>query len=391
MTRLLFLAGKGGVGKSTVAAATALLAAERGRRVLVASVDSAHNLGDLLETRLGHLPTPVVEGLDGLEVDTNRELADHWHAVLDFVRLISANDPGVSSLVAEECAVLPGLEEVFGLLRLQAILAGGVYDLVVVDAPPTGDLLKFLRLPEVLRWFMDRCHPLDRGLARRVRPLAEALHWPMPPEEALDEMDHWYQRVSEMGVRLADPSRAAVRLVLTPERVALAETRRAWAWTCLLGMNVDGVILNRVLPEAVYPPAVARWRERQQEVLTEAADSFADLKVLSTFLREQEVLGVDALREFGAELYGERDPGAIWTREAPLRWEERPDGADLCIRLPFLRRDQFRLLTGQDGLTVVVGNQRRVIPLPASVQRRDLRGARYVDGWLRIEFGRRGS
>ncbi|MBM3459568.1 MAG: ArsA family ATPase [Armatimonadetes bacterium] len=389
MTRLLVLAGKGGVGKSTVAAATALLAAEQGGRVLLASIDSAHNLGDLFQQPVGAVPVSVQPGLDVLEVDANRELTTNWSAVLDFVRQISANDPGVSELVAEECAVLPGLEEVFGLLRLHEILESESYDLVLLDAPPTGDLLKFLRLPEVLRWFMERCHPLDRTLTRRLRPVAEALHWPVPPDAALVEMDHWYHKVSAVGEWLMDPDRASARLVLTPDRVALSETRRAWAWTCLLGMNVDGIIVNRVLPDRELPEWLTAWRARQQEILSEAAHSFADLEVLQAELRAEEVLGVPALLAFGRALYGERDPAAVWAAAPPLRWAETPHEATLSLRLPFLRRDQFRLLTGRDGLTVVVGNQRRIVPLPASIHRRTLRGARYDAGWLHVSFGPR--
>jgi arsenite-transporting ATPase len=385
--RILVTAGKGGVGKSTLAAATAADCAARGYRTLAMSVDSAHNLADLFGLPLGHTPSPIGDRLSGLEVDINRELAENWSAVTDFLRSLTADDPFVSELVAEECAVLPGMEEVFGLMRLQSVADSGDYDVIVLDAPPTGDLLKFLRLPDVLHWFVERYRPFERGLLQRVRPLTDALNWPVPPEESVEEVERWYARVRAVRATLMQHDRATVRLVMTPDRVALAETRRALSWTCLLGMNVDAVLVNKRLPPGDYPPALAPWVARQEQVLEEARQAFAPLPLLTADLRPQEVLGLDELRGFGAELFGERDPTGLWSSEPPLRWAETPDRAELALRIPFLKRGQFRLLASADGLVLHVGNQRRVVPLPGSVRRRTMRGARYEGDWLRVEFG----
>lgn len=385
--RIILTAGKGGVGKTTMAAATAAACAERGRRVLVMSIDSAHNLSDLLQTPLGYTPTPVADGLEGLEVDINRELSANWHAVTDFFRSLTANNPQITELVAEECAVLPGMEEVFGLMRLQTVVESGDYDVVVLDAPPTGDLMKFLRLPDVVQWFMEKYHPLERGMLQRMRPVVEAMNWPVPTDESMAEMEHWYARVKAASAILTDFRNVSVRLVMTPDRVSLAETRRAFAWTSLLGMNVDGVILNRVLPPGDYPPAFAAWARRHAEVSAEAEAQFGDLPLLRAALRPDEVIGLPALRELAAALFGDRDPAGLWSTEPPLQWREEEGGAELRIRLPFLTKGQFRLLASQDGLALHVGNQRRLVALPMGIRRRPMRGARYEDGWLRVEFG----
>lgn len=386
-TRIIVTAGKGGVGKSTLAASTAALCAARGRRALVMSIDSAHNLGDLFGVPISAVPTPVGDRLAALEVDTNRELRDNWHAVIDFFRSMTSNNPRVTEVVAEECAILPGMEEVFGLMRLQAVVDTGDWDVVVLDAPPTGDLLKFLRLPDVLQWVMGRYSPLERGVLNLARPLADAMHWPMPSEEVLAEMEQWYLRVRQASATLMDPEHVSVRLITTPERVGLAETRRAFTWTSLLGMNVDAVVINKLLPEGHGSPFFAPYLERQNAVLAEARSAFGDVPVLLAGLEADEVLGREALERFGRTVYGERDPSERWSCEPPVQWSEGANGAELRLRLPFLRKESFRLFSGQPGLVLQVENQRRIIPLPLAIQRRPMLGASYQDGWLRIRYG----
>ena len=386
-TRIILTAGKGGVGKSTLAAATAALCASQGRRALVMSIDSAHNLGDLFGVPVGAAITSIAPGLSALEVDINRELQDNWHAVIDFFRTMTANNPRVTEVVAEECAILPGMEEVFGLMRLQGVVETGEWDVVVLDAPPTGDLLKFLRLPDVLQWVMGRHSVLDRGVMNLARPIADAMHWPMPTEEVLAEMEQWYVRVRQASATLMDTRHVSVRLVTTPERVGLNETKRAFTWTALLGMNVDAVVLNKVLPEEHGAPFLQPWLERQRHILDQAQSAFSAVPVLQAQLQPDEVLGVEALTRFGGEVYGERDPAALWSGEPPLRWSEEKGKAELRLRLPFLKKDSFRLLSGREGLVLQIENQRRIIPLPLAIRRRPMRGARYVEGWLHIAYG----
>jgi arsenite-transporting ATPase len=385
--RIILTAGKGGVGKSTIAAATAAACAARGRRSLVMSIDSAHNLSDLFQVTLGAEPTPIGDGLFGLEVDTNAELAANWHHVTDFFRTMTSNDPLISELVAEECAVLPGMEEVFGLMRLQSVAESGEFDVVVVDAPPTADMLKFLRLPDVLHWLMQKYRLLDRRKLQRIRPVAEVLNMPLPPDAAVGEMEGWYSRVREASATLTDHTKVSVRLVMNPDRVSLSETRRAFSWTCLLGLNVDAVAVNKVLPPGEYPPAFAPWAERQAAILEQAAVSFADVPLLKAELQPDEVLGREALAGFGNALYGKGDPAGLWTESPPLQWRDVPGGAELRLRLPFLKKREFRLLSGVEGLTLCLGPQRRVVPLPPSVQRRRMLGAQYEGDWLVVRYG----
>jgi arsenite/tail-anchored protein-transporting ATPase len=300
---------------------------------------------------------------------------------------MTANSPFVTELVAEECAVLPGMEEIFGLMRLQSVVDSGEFDVVIVDAPPTGDLMKFLRLPDVLHWFIDRYHPFERSILQKVRPLAEALSLPVPTEGAMAEMDQWYARVRDVSRTLADHQRVTVRLVMSPESVALRETQRALSWTSLLGVNVDAVVVNRIWPRQIETPALAGWARRQESVLAETDAAFGDVPVFRVALREYEVIGVAALDELGEALYGSRNPAERWSDAPPIQWQEEPAGAKLLIRLPFVKKEDFRLLAAEDGLVLHLANQRRIIPLPPAVRRRRMRSARYDSGWLTVEYG----
>lgn len=386
--RIILSAGKGGVGKSTLAAATAAAAAARGLRALVMSIDTAHNLSDLFGVPLASTPTPISGTLSGLEVDLNAELSANWHHVTDFFRTMTSDDPLVSDLVAEECAVLPGMEEVFGLMRLQSVAESGEFDLIVVDTPPTGDMLKFLRLPDVLHWLMEKYHLLDRRKLARIRPVAEVLKMPLPPDEAIGEMEGWYSRVRAASATLTDHTRVSVRLVMTPDRVSLAETRRAFTWTSLLGVNVDTVVVNKLLPPGDYPAAFEPWLARQAAVLEEAEASFADVPIRRAELQPDEVLGVERLQEFGLRVYGEENPTDLATPEPPLQWRDTESGSELRLRLPFLKRKEFRLLSARDGLSLWIGPQRRILPLPPAIQRRRMQGAQYEGDWLVIKYGK---
>lgn len=391
MARIILTAGKGGVGKSTLAAATAVRIAAAGLRVGVMSIDSAHNLSDIFGVPLGPTPTRITDRLFGLEVDLNHELKAHWSAVTDFFRSMTAGDPRVSLLVAEECAVLPGMEEAFGLMRLQDVVESDEFDVIVLDSPPTGDMLKFLRLPDVLQWFMEKYHPLERSMLQKLRPVADVMNLPMPTDESMGEMEHWYARVREASRTLTDPERVTVRLVMTPERVSLEETRRAFTWTCLMGMLVDGVLINRILPEGRYPAHMEGWLRRQAEVIGEAEEAFAAVPVLRAEQQAGEVVGLEALSGFAAGCFGERAPEEVWVSDPPVRWQEEGSRAALELRLPYLKKGAFRLMVGSEGLILTVGTQRRVIPLPPSIRRRRMEGARYEGEWLRVRFGAESS
>jgi arsenite/tail-anchored protein-transporting ATPase len=384
--RIILTTGKGGVGKSTVAAATAVRCAAAGRRTAVMSVDSAHNLADVFGTPVGDELRRIAPRLDAIEVNLNHEIRANWSAVIGFFRNLTANNPHVSDIVAEECAVFPGMEEVFGLLRMLAIVDAGQHDVLVIDAPPTGDTLKFLRLPDVMEWFFRKYYPLQKRAIQTLRPFAGSLNVPLPDDQYLTEVEQWHQQVARVAALLADASRVTVRLVLTPEQVALRETRRAYAVTSLFGLVVDAIIVNRLFPAETSEPFLRFWVEQQREVLEQVETEFAPLPILRGELQASEVIGVERLGEFGAALFGERDPAALMVEAPTMELIERDGECRLRLRLPFLSRDNFRLWIANDSLVIALHGQRRHVPLPAALLRRTLSGASYDGGILDIRF-----
>jgi arsenite-transporting ATPase len=387
--RVILITGKGGVGKSSVAAATALSTARRGYRTALISIDAAHNLGDILapaQRRVGPHLTTVATNLDAIEVNINREIRERWSAVIEFFRFLSSNHPTVNSIVAEEVAVLPGMEEIFGLLRLQQIAAAGQHEVIVVDAPPTGDAMKFLRLPEVLDWFMQHYLPMERAVVRRARPLAQRLNIPIPDEMTVAEVDNWFEEVRELSDWLTNPRQVTARLVTTPDRVSLAETRRALSAISLFGIRVDALIVNKIFPTGGTDPFLSAWSKQQGEVLAQIEHDFESLPRFEARYQPFEILGLERLERFASEMYGETAPEAVLVEQPVLDLEERGDEIALKLWLPFLQRDQFKLHVGVDALYIQVQTQRRQIPLPASLLDRRFLGASYDQGTLRVRF-----
>lgn len=386
--RVILMTGKGGVGKSSVAAATALTCADRGLRTAIISIDSAHSLADIFDQPIGEQLASVAPHVDAVEVNLNREIRERWSAVTDFFRLLSANHPAVNSVVAEEVAVLPGMEEIFGLLRLQTIAESGRYDVVVVDAPPTGDAMKFLRLPDVLNWYLTNYHPLERALLRGTRPILQRFSLPMPDETTVEEVGAWFHDVQRLSTWLTDGHSVSARLVMTPDRVGLAETRRAFSTISLFGVRVDALIVNKVLPATHTDPFWGRWGAQQEVVLHEIERDFADLPRFYGALQPHEIIGLDSLRAFAAELFDEAEPSAMLVEQPFMDLVETPDEVRLRLFLPFLARDHFKLHVGVDAAHLQVQTQRRQVPLPAALLNRRFLGATYADGALTLRFSR---
>lgn len=387
--RVIVVTGKGGVGKSSVAAATALTIAQRGQRTALLSIDAAHNLSDIFalrQRRIGPRLTTVAPNLEALEVNINREIRERWAAVTDFFRYLSANHPAVNSIVAEEVAVLPGMEEIFGLLRLQAVAEAGQHEVIVVDAPPTGDAMKFLRLPEVLDWYMQHYLPMERAVVRRARPLAQRLNIPIPDESAVAEVDNWFEEVRRLSGWLTSTQRVTARLVTTPDRVGLAETQRALSMISLFGVRVDALIVNKVFPPDTANPFLQAWHTQQATVLAEIERDFAGLPRFTAAYQPHEIIGLERLTQFATELYGATAPEMVMLERPLIDLDERGEEIHLKLWLPFLQRDQFKLNVGTDALYIQVQTQRRQIPLPASLLDRKFLGAAYDGGTLTVRF-----
>lgn len=384
--RVLLFTGKGGVGKTTVAAATAARLAAAGHKTLVVSTDAAHSLGDAFGVALGPSPTEVAVGLFGQQVDTQRAFERNWQEVQRY--LLSVLDSvGVAPLEAEELTVLPGADEVLALLEVRDQAACGRFDVVVVDCAPTAETLRLLALPDALRWYIDRVFPIERRVVRSLRPmLSRVAGVPMPADRVFDALARLHGELADVHALLTDPAKASVRLVLTPEAVVVAEARRAMTSLSLYGYRVDGVVANRLFPAGGSDAWLAGWVDAQRRCLGEVEASFAPLPVRRAPYRACEPVGLDELSGFAADLYGEADPLAGADGGDLLTVERSADGYVLVLGLPFAERGELDLARRGDDLVVSVGSHRRLLTLPSVLRRCTIAGAALCDGRLRVSF-----
>ncbi len=383
--RTILFTGKGGVGKTTAAAGTATLAAERGARTLVLSTDAAHSLSDAFAEPIGSEPTEVAPQLFVQQVDAQRRFEESWAEVQGY--LLSVLDAvGVDRIAAEELTVLPGAEEVLALLELRAHARSGAWDVIVVDCAPTAETLRLLALPEALGWYMDRVLPAQRRFVQTLKPvLSRATGVPMPRGSVFDAVNRLHRDLEEVHELLTGPE-ATVRLVLTPETVVVAEARRSLTTLSLFGYRVDGVVANRIFPEAGSDAWRAQWVEAQQRVMKEVEQSFAHMPVWRSPYRPSEPIGVGELGAFASEVYGADDPFAVPEGDDPMTITRTAAGSVLTMALPFAARDDVDLARHGDELVVTVGSYRRLFSLPVALRRERVAGARVEDGSLMIRF-----
>lgn len=385
--RLVLYTGKGGVGKTTTAAATAAFAASLGRRVLVASADAAHSLGDVFGERLGPTPRALAPNLDAVEVDARAETERHWGKVRDYLAQLFRHQ-GIEEVVADELALLPGAEELTTLLAVEAWATGGDYDFVIVDCAPTGAALRLLTLPEMARAGLRLVLRVQRVLASVVTPLAQSLvAVPLPGAEVFRDAEHLiYRRLAGLRTLLGDP-RASVRLVVTPERMVIDEALRARTDLALFELACDAVVMNRLLPDGAAAEDYFRdWGRLQAERLAEVEARFAPLPVLRAALQSDEVIGVAALARHGEALFAGRAPDAVLCRERGLRFVRTKAGVRATLPLPEAHAEDLAVTKLEGELVIATGGQRRTLPLPRHVVPLALARARLADGTLTVDF-----
>jgi arsenite-transporting ATPase len=397
--RVILFTGKGGVGKTTTAAATAVRAARSGIKTLVMSTDAAHSLGDALGVDLSGEPGGPVEvepGLSALQIRAPHGLDSSWRVVQDYL-LSVLSTLGIDPVVGEELTTLPGADEIAALLELRAQVESGPWDLVVVDCAPTAETLRLLALPEALAWHLERLLPAQRGLIRTLRPAAAAAAGlPLPEPEVLEVVSGWHRHLRAVQ-RLLTSDLTSVRLVLTPERVVIAESRRTWTSLSLYGFVVDAVVVNRVFPDAAgdapgdSPPDPWRsaWNAAQRTGLEEVRESFASVPVVVSPYLSQEPIGADALDALAVAQ--DPDGGYAASLLSPVSHRgttvtRTAEGFTLALPLPLVTAAEVRLQRRDDELLMAVGDQRRVVTLPAALRRCVVHGASVREGLLSVRF-----
>jgi arsenite-transporting ATPase len=386
--RVLLFTGKGGVGKTTAAAATAAEIARRGSKTLVLSCDPAHSLADALAVPLGPEPVEIDPGLFAMQVDTQRRFELRWAELQRYLAGVFAKG-GVDPLQAEELTVLPGADEVLALLELRDQAAGGRWDALVVDCAPTAETLRLLALPEALSWYMERVFPTHRRVLRGLR-LTRLGGGTLPGDGVLNAFAALHEELSDVRGLLAEPATTSVRLVLTPESVVVAESRRTLTSLALYGYRVDSVLANRVFagddPGVAADPWRASWARAQEAQLAEVRASFGDVPLRTLAYRAGEPVGLPALLEVAAELYGADDPLGPPPAGELVTVAADGDGYLLSVALPLVTREDVTLARSGDELVITVGGHRRLLSLPAVLRRCVVGGARVDGGRLAVRF-----
>jgi len=385
--RTILYTGKGGVGKTSVAAATARRCAASGLRTIVLSTDPAHSLSDSLEVELEPEPTPIGDRLHGQEVQAQDEMERHWDAVSSWLGQLLA-ERGLDPIAAEELTVPPGMDELFALLQIKRHHESGEYDAIVVDCAPTGETLRLLSFPEVARWWLEKIFPWERRLVTAARPFARSLlDIPLPDDAVLADVERLVRNLIAMNEILRSRETTSVRLVMNPDRMVVKEAMRTFTYLNLYGFLTDAVVVNRVLP-AEADGYFAAWREVQAEHMELVRSAFAPLPILTAPWFEREVVGAEMLDRLGAELFGDAEPHAVLHRELPQELVTENGRAVLRLPIPFADKRDIDLKKIGPELVVRVGPQKRTIMLPPSLGAYAPAGARYEDGALEISFER---
>jgi arsenite/tail-anchored protein-transporting ATPase len=384
-SRTILYTGKGGVGKTSVAAATARRCAAQGARTIVVSTDPAHSLGDALGTRLGSGPTEVGEHLWAQQVEAQTEMEHNWAAVQDWLGALLV-ERGVDHISAEELTVPPGLDELFSLLQIKRHHEAGEFDVLVVDCAPTGETLRLLSFPDVARWWLEKIFPQQGQIMAAARPFARAvLDLNLPGDAVFDDVQRLVRNLIAMNEILRDRERVSIRLVMNPDRMVIDEARRTFTYLNLYGYLTDAVVVNRVFPAEVGDYFGA-WREVQQDHLREVEAAFAPVPILTAPYFPAEVIGPEMLDRLGDELFADRDAAGVLHASLAHELDVSADGATIRLDLPLSEKGDISLKKIGLELVVRVNGHKRTLLLPPALAGYRPAEASFVDGALEVAF-----
>ena len=407
--RIIFFAGKGGVGKTSIAAATGMKTAEAGKRTIVLSLDIAHSLSDVFDLHSGEInvkpdsnqllagildqnkgrPVEVMKNLYIQELDIQEEIRNNWAEIHGYLSRLFAVT-GMDDILADEFAVLPGMEEVSLLLYVNKYIRESAYEVIILDCAPTGESIRFMSIPSTLDWYMRKLFRLERNVAKLVRPLAKRMtDIPLPGDEYFEAVSRLFDQLNGVDKILTDPTVTTVRLVTNPEKIVLKETQRAYMYFSLYRAAIDAVIVNRIYPDTVEDPFFASRMSSQKAYLNNALEMFTPVPVIFAPLMPEEVLGRDRLDKLGDIIYDKRDPAGIYHDEPPFIIEKNQTGHDLRIALPFASKEEIEIKMASGELFIRLGGFKKQMILPGSLADAENVTARMAEKHLIISFSRR--
>lgn len=385
-TRVIIYTGKGGVGKTSVSAATALRCAKLGYRTIAISTDAAHSLADSLDVPLSGEIKKVSKNLDAIEVDVIHEMETRWQEIGQYLSDFMVSQ-GLDPISSKEMTVWPGMELMSALFYIEEFKNSGAYDVVVMDTAPTAETLRLLSFPDTADWYFDKMYKIFKNTVRLARAtVGKVMSMPMPSDAFLNDLDHLKDRMKTVRQILLDSETTSVRLVLNPEKMVINETKRAYTYLSLYNLTVECIVVNRLLPEGAhdhYPEAKYEEQSRYMQMIEE---SFSPLKMLKAYQSSTEVVGKRSLEVLAEQLFGDTDPSQVYTTEKSMEIYNR-DGVDqLSLKLPFSSKDQVELYKSNDVLIVTVGWYKRSVALPYSLVKKEAYRAEFKDGRLVISF-----
>ena len=390
--RIIFFAGKGGVGKTSVAAATGIKTAQMGHKTVVMSLDVAHSLADIFDLDSGLLdqnkgqPIAVSENLWIQELDIQEEIQRYWGDIYKYISGL-LNRTGIDEVLAEELAVFPGMEEVSLLLYINKYVRAKEYDVILLDCAPTGESLRFISIPTTLDWYMKKIFKWERTVAKYVRPVAKRMtDIPLPGDDYFQAIQDLFEKLKGVDQVLVDPEITTVRLVTNPEKVVLKETQRAFMYFCLYKMNIDAIIMNRILPETVTDSYFSDWLKGQRRNVAEAVEFFNPVPIFPVNLFSGEIVGYDHLRDLADQIYADRNPLKRFYNEAPYQLIKENSNYCLKLKLPFISNKDVELSKLYEELVIRIGGFKRHIMLPRQVASLNSVTAKMEGAYLNVVF-----
>lgn len=385
--RIILYTGKGGVGKTSISAATALKMAREGEKVLIMSTDQAHSLGDSFEKKLSNKPLEIEENLYAAEIDTVLENEAKWGKLKDYLKKIMFSK-NADTIENEELLVFPGFDELLSLIKIKEINDEGKFDVLIVDCAPTGETMSLLKFPELFKWWMEKIFPIKRKAAKIAKPVVEStIKIPIPDDKTFDEIELLYSKIDELHKFMLDKTQVSIRIVTTPEKIVVKEAKKSFSYFHLFGFNVDAIIVNKIFSKEGASGYFQKWFALQNDSIQDICQSFNPIPVFKVELMDDEVRGCEKLFYLGNHIYNEANPCDILFEGKIFEIKKASDDSwDFSISVPFIDKKDMDLYQRGDELSISIKNEKRNFVLPQKLHSKEISGASYRDGKLVINF-----
>ena len=387
MSRIIIFTGKGGVGKTSIAAAHGVKAAREGVKTLIVSTDMAHNLSDVFEKKIKEEPVEVINNLYALEIDPNHEMDRHYGAISKAFKNMIPKMDEESTESLEDIVVFPGIEELFSLIKIQELYDKNIYDLIIVDCAPTGETLSLLKFPELFSWYMEKLFPIEKIALKVLRPISKiAFKLELPDEVAMNDVEKLYVRLGRLQELLKNKDVCSIRLVTIPEKMVVEESKRSYMYLNLYNFNVDGLYINRIIPEDIENSFFDKWKQLQNEYLDELNSVFGSIPTYKIKWYEVDINGIEGLNRIAKDSLNDENLFKVLKTTLNETFEKTDNGYRLEIYIPFADKTDFDLLESSTDIIIKIGNFKRNIPIPNVIRKYSISSAKLENEKLAIIF-----